>query len=54
MPESLVRSEIDFDTDGKHYGYLRLPHSVHRSAYGWIPVPVVMIKNGEGDRKSVV
>jgi uncharacterized protein len=30
---SPIRSEIDFDADGKHAGYLRLPHSVHRSAY---------------------
>lgn len=43
-----IRSEIDFDADGRHTGYLRLPHSVHRSAYGWIPIPVASIRNGEG------
>lgn len=41
-------SEVDFDADGKHTGFLRLPHSVHRSAYGWIPIPIVVIRNGEG------
>jgi uncharacterized protein len=45
---SPIRSEIDFDTNGRHTGYLRLPHSVHRSAYGWIPVPVASIRNGSG------
>lgn len=46
--ESLITSEVDFDQDGKHHGYLRLPHSVHRSAYGWIPFPVISVKNGTG------
>jgi uncharacterized protein len=48
MSDSLIRSEVDFDADGKHTGFLRLPHSVHRSAYGWIPIPIVMIRNGDG------
>ncbi|ALM85638.1 succinylglutamate desuccinylase/aspartoacylase family protein [Bordetella sp. N] len=43
-----IKSEIDFEADGKHMGYLRLPHSVHRSAYGWIPIPVASIRNGDG------
>lgn len=43
-----ISSEISFDENGKHIGYLRLPHSVHRSAYGWIPIPVASIRNGEG------
>ncbi len=45
---SPITSEIDFKADGKQTGYLRLPHSVHRSAYGWIPIPLVQIKNGDG------
>lgn len=48
MPGSLITSEVGFDTDGKHVGFLRLPHSVHRSAYGWIPIPIVTIRNGDG------
>src|SRR5579862_3772902 len=48
--QSRLTSEIDFDRDGKHHGFIRLPHSVHRSAYGWIPIPVVSLKNGEGPR----
>ena len=48
MPDTMITSEVDFDADGKQTGFLRLPHSVHRSAYGWIPIPVVVIKNGVG------
>ncbi len=46
--KSPIRSEVDFDRSGKHVGFLRLPHSVHRSAYGWIPLPVASIKNKTG------
>ena len=52
MPRSQSRlaSEIDFDRDGKQHGFIRLPYSVHRSAYGWIPIPVASLKNGDGPR----
>ncbi len=48
MSNSLITCEIDLELKGKQCGFLRIPHSVHRSAYGWIPVPIVVIKNGEG------
>ena len=48
--QSRLASEIDFDRDGKQHGFIRLPHSVHRSAYGWIPIPVASVKNGDGPR----
>ncbi len=48
MPTSAIVSEVDFDANGKQQGYLRVPHSVHRSAYGWIPVPVTIIQNNVG------
>ena len=47
---SRIEPEIDFDAQGKQSGYLRIPHSVHRSAYGWLPMPVVSIRNGDGPR----
>ncbi len=46
--QTQIQSEIDLDLDGKQYGYLRVPYSVHRSAYGWLPVPIISIKNGAG------
>ena len=48
MDETLITSEVDFAAPGKQCGFLRLPHSVHRSAYGFIPVPVVTLANGKG------
>jgi len=44
----MITSEIDFEADGKHTGFLRLPHSTHQSAYGWIPIPVASVRNGPG------
>ncbi len=40
--------EVDFDKPGAQYGYVRLFHSVHSSAYGYIPIPVVVLRRGEG------
>ncbi|PCH66079.1 MAG: succinylglutamate desuccinylase, partial [Rhodobacteraceae bacterium] len=48
MTNSLVTCEVDFDAEGRQTGFLRVPHSVHRSAYGWIPVPIVTLGNGPG------
>ena len=43
-----ILTNIAYEEEGKQTGYLRLPHSVHRSAYGWLPFPVACIRNGEG------
>ena len=43
-----LSTRIDFEKDGKQCGFIQLPHSVHRSAYGWLPVPLVCVKNGSG------
>lgn len=48
MAGTSIVSEVDFDAPGKHAGYLRVPHSVHRSAYGWLPLPVTCIKTADG------
>jgi predicted deacylase len=45
---SRLSTDVDFNSDGKQTGFLRLPHSVHRSAYGWIPIPITCIRNGKG------
>lgn len=39
---------IDLSRDGKQAGYIAVPHSVHRSAYGQIVLPLVWIGNGRG------
>lgn len=40
--------EVDFEAEGKQTSFIRLFHSVHSSAYGFIPIPIVVIRNGEG------
>jgi predicted deacylase len=46
--ETRIRCFVDFDRDGKQIGHLRLPHSSNTSAYGWIGIPVCVIRNGIG------
>src|SRR5258708_22711665 len=48
MTRSRIFSEVDFEKEGKQSAFLRLPHSVHRSAYGWLPIPITCIKDGSG------
>jgi predicted deacylase len=45
---SRIFCEIDLDAPGKQTGFLRLMHSTHASAYGWIPIPIACIANGSG------
>ena len=47
---SLTRAwtTIDFDRDGKQVGNFSFNHSVHRSAYGVVQIPLAVIKNGRG------
>ena len=53
MTGSLIDSEVDFDAPGNQTGFLRVPHSVHRSAYEWLPCPVVSIKGKLGGGGAV-
>lgn len=48
MTGTLITSEVDFDAGGKQQGYLRVANSVHRSAYGWLSVPITVIRTGDG------
>ena len=45
-----ITPTVDFERDGKQVGWLRVPHSVTRSAYGTLSVPVAVVKNGLGPR----
>lgn len=45
---SLVRCDIDFDRDGKQAGFLAVPVSTNESAYGTLPIPITVVKNGPG------
>ena len=39
---------VDYERPGKQTGDLWLPHSVHRSAYGNIAIPLAMVKGAAG------
>ncbi len=43
-----INPTVDLDREGKQIGALHVPHSVTRSAYGVLPVPVGVIRNGPG------
>ena len=46
--DTLVTTDIDFSRDGVQTGTLRLPYSHNRSAYGHIPIPLMVAKRGSG------
>ena len=46
--QTSLYTDIDFERDGKQVGRLSLPNSVTRSAYGVIPIPIAVIRNGDG------
>jgi len=48
MSATIIFSDIDFERDGKQVDWLNLPHSVNRSAYGVISIPIAVVKNGDG------
>ncbi|MCX7631490.1 MAG: succinylglutamate desuccinylase/aspartoacylase family protein [Geminicoccaceae bacterium] len=52
--KSRVLCTLDWDAPGKRWGYLRVPHSSDRSAYGWIGIPVGVLKGGEGPTVALV
>ena len=57
MPEtkrSRIIAQVDFEKDGVQHGFLRLFHSTHASAYGFIPIPIVVIRNGSGPTALLV
>jgi len=47
-PTTRIRCPVDFERDGKQISHLQLPHSSNISAYGWIGIPLAVIRNGRG------
>ncbi len=43
-----LSTTVPFDTDGRHFGDLRLVHSDNRYAAGYIPIPLAVLRNGAG------
>lgn len=49
-----IWTPVNYDADGKQVDCLRLPHSTDLSAYGWIPIPLICVRNGEGPTALLV
>jgi N2-acetyl-L-2,4-diaminobutanoate deacetylase len=43
-----ISCSFDFNQNGIHHGFLKVPHSRNDSAWGSIMIPITMAKNGEG------
>jgi N2-acetyl-L-2,4-diaminobutanoate deacetylase len=43
-----ISATIDFSCDGVQHGFLRLPYSHDRSAWGTLMIPITVAKNGNG------
>lgn len=50
MTATRIWTDLDLDptSDCRQQGYLRLPISSNESGAGWLPIPIVVFKNGEG------
>lgn len=48
LAQTPIVTPIDYDRDGKQDGFLRLFHSTETNGYGYVPIPVISIKNGAG------
>lgn len=48
MAGNPIVSTVPFDSDGKHHGFLRLPHSRDDSAWGSVMIPITVVRNGDG------
>ncbi|MBF0278964.1 MAG: N-alpha-acetyl diaminobutyric acid deacetylase DoeB [SAR324 cluster bacterium] len=48
MSTNPISATIDFEKDGIHHGFLKVPYSSNESAWGSIMIPLTVLKNGEG------
>ncbi len=45
---SPITATVDFEQEGKQHGFLNLPYSRDDSAWGHIPLPITVVKRGQG------
>ncbi|QND52076.1 deacylase [Phyllobacterium sp. 628] len=50
MGPSRIWTDINFDAEGRQFGYLRLNVSTHGRGAAFVPIPVASFKNGPGAR----
>jgi uncharacterized protein len=54
MTGTQLFTDVDLDGNGKQLGWLYVPHSANRSAYGNICVPIAVVRNGDGPTAFLV
>ena len=48
MDEPRIATDVDYGKDGKQISFLGVPNSTSESAYGMVPIPIAVLKNGSG------
>lgn len=48
LKTTTISCDLDFESDGKRIGKLKLIHSDNENSFGSIPVPIAVTKNGNG------
>jgi predicted deacylase len=48
VQDTRISATVDYERPGKQIGWLNLPYSVTRSAYGNVRIPVCVVANGKG------
>lgn len=48
LPPSPIQPTVDFDAEGVHHGFLRLPWSRDDSAWGNLMIPISVARRGDG------
>lgn len=46
--ESSLFTDVPFDRDGKHFGYIQAPQSTNTAGWANLFIPLIVIKNGSG------
>lgn len=54
LAQTPIVTPINYERDGKQDGFLRLFNSTEKNGYGYIPIPVVCIRNGPGPTAILV
>ena len=48
MRDNPISASINFDKDGIQHGFLKVPYSSNKSAWGAVMIPITQFKNGDG------
>jgi len=48
MRDNPISTSINFDKDGIQHGFLKVPYSSNKSAWGAVMIPITQFKNGDG------